>query len=628
MCGIVGILHRDKEKPIDSRLLDRMTDIMAHRGPNDRGTYVKGNIGLGQRRLSIIDVKSGHQPMLDPEKKRVIVYNGEVYNFQDLAAEMSEGEREKFQTHSDTEVVLKLARLDDLEWLERMNGMFSFAIWDEERRCLMLARDRLGVKPLYYVDLGSSFIFASEIKPLLLYPGVRREVNEGRIPEFIAFRSIVGEETLFKGIKQVPPGHAVILEPDGYEVKIGRFWHEGFNRSASASAVTNGSAQAHFLEIFRSAVKGRLVSEVPVGTYNSGGVDSSLVTAIVRGFKSEELHTFSVGFNEATHDERKYSDIVSKMYRTNHHAIIVSKEDYAKEIFKTTWHLEEPINHPHTVQILLLSKVAKEFVTVVLTGEGADEVFGGYPRYNIAKLHRVMRLMPAFAHKWVKSFLGILEGRRAEKLGENLSYDETEVLINNSRFVLTNELGVIYPQGIDLGHRRNLYENRYMRNGDLVQRLLYFDQRSYLPSLLARLDKMSMAASIEARVPFLDYRLVEWSYNLPTFQKIRRFTNKYIVKRAAEQYLPKEIIYRRKFGFDVPISDWLRSRKGLGQFLDLLRDRVSRERGYFDSKSLEKLIDEHLAGTKDHSEVLWSILTLEIWCRVFIEDSTGTSVNF
>jgi asparagine synthase (glutamine-hydrolysing) len=503
-----------------------------------------------------------------------------------------------------------------------MNGMFSFALWDEGSHSLLMARDRLGVKPLYYVDLGSSFIFASEIKPLLMYPGVRREVNEERIPEYIAFRSIVGEETFFKGIKQVPPGHALSLEPDAYQVKIRRFWHEGLNMPASAYAIGNGPARTQFLEIFKSAVKSRLVSDVPVGTYNSGGVDSSLVTAIVRGYKTEELHTFSVGFEEATHDERKYSDIVSKLYHTTHHAIVVNQEEYAKEIFKATWHLEEPINHPHTVQILLLSKVAKEFVTVVLTGEGSDEVFGGYPRYNIAKLHRWMSLMPSFASRCSRFLLSSLNGRRMQKIAENLGYDETELLINNSRFVPMPELQALYPHGIDLRMRTALNDDRYLNGDDVVQRLLYYDQRTYLPSLLTRLDKMSMAASIEARVPFLDYRLVEWSYKLDSNEKIRGFTNKYIVKRAAERYLPREIIYRKKFGFDVPVGEWLRSKHSLGGFLELLRDKTFRERGYFDYKRVGKLIDEHIAGTKEHSEILWGLLNLEIWQRVFIDEGS------
>lgn len=618
MCGIVGVLHRDRDKPIDSYLLDQMTDLMTHRGPNDRGTFINKNIGLGQRRLSIIDLESGHQPMHDDENSRVIVYNGEVYNFAELKNRM-EGGRSKFRTNSDTEVVLKSARFDDLKWLEAMNGMFAFAVWDELKQSLMLVRDRLGVKPLYYTDLGTSFIFASEIKPLLLYPGVRREPNSERIPEYIAFRSIAGEETFFKGIYQVPPGHALILEPEAYKLKIIRFWHEGVDTLVLPNIGGKVAAQGYFLDLLNSAVKNRLVSDVPVGTYNSGGVDSSLVTAIVRNFKTEELHTFSVGFEEATHDERKYANIVSKRYNTNHHSIVVSQDEYAKEIFKTTWHLEEPINHPHTVQILFLSRLAKEFVTVVLTGEGADELFGGYPRYNIAKLYKLIKLMPSFILDCIRHLLDFLGERRLRKIAENIFLDEIGVLINNSRCVPIREMQMISPQGVDLIPRETLYKNRYLKGGNLVQRLLYYDQRTYLPSLLSRLDKMSMAASIEARTPFLDYRLVEWSYRLGSEEKIKGFTNKHIVKQAAEQYLPKEIIYRRKFGFDVPIKDWLRSNNGIGQLVGLIRDRSFRERGYFDQVIVDRLIDEHKMGDRDHSEILWGLLNLEIWHKEFID---------
>jgi asparagine synthase (glutamine-hydrolysing) len=619
MCGIVGILNRDMHRPIDRAILEKMTDMMSYRGPDERGIYISGNIGLGHRRLSIIDLASGQQPMVDPERARVISYNGEIYNYRSIRDSVLTSKGVKLHTSSDTEVLLHLADLDNLKWLESLNGMFAFAVWEDKTKRLLLARDRLGVKPLYYIDLGFSLIFASEIKPLLVFPGVQRKVNESKIPEYLAFRSIAGEETFFKGVKQLPAGHVMILEPSSYRPRVERFWREGIDCTASTYANTDRTYEEQFMDIFSDAVKCRLVSDVPVGTFNSGGVDSSLVTALVRSFKADELHTFSVGFEESTHDESKYSAIVSRRYNTNHHALVINQEDYSKELYKTIWHLEEPINHPHTVQIQLLSKLAREFVTVVLTGEGADEVFGGYPRYKVVKVNKLLKLMPAFVSTGVANVLGHIGGRRIAKLAGSLGKDESEQAVINSMFVPPHDVQRVSPEGLDIQSRRDLYNKRFISTGDSIDKLLYYEQRTYLPSLLNRLDRTSMAASIEARVPFLDYRLVEWSYKLNSNLKIRRLVSKWLVKKAAERWLPQEIIYRKKFGFDVPVGQWLRNKKALGVHLDLLRDATFRKRGYFDHKTVLALIEEHLLGEADHTEILWGLLGFEMWCRVFID---------
>jgi asparagine synthase (glutamine-hydrolysing) len=619
MCGIVGILHRDMQRPVDGEILGRMTDLMSYRGPDDRGIYVSGHLGLGHRRLSIIDLASGQQPMIDGERSRVISYNGEIYNYRSIRNSALIPRGIRLHTSSDTEVLLQLADLDNLNWLESLNGMFAFALWEEKTKRLLLARDRLGVKPLYYVDLGSSLVFASEIKPLLLFPGVQRKVNDNKIAEYLAFRSVAGDETFFHGIRELPPGHVMILGPDDYHAKISRFWREGIDFTTSKYAAANKSHEEQFMDIFSDAVNSRLVSDVPVGTFNSGGVDSSLVTAIVRSFKADDLHTFSVGFQESSHDESRFANIVSQRYKTNHHALIISQKDYTAELCRTVWHLEEPINHPHTVQLLLLSRLAKEFVTVVLTGEGADEVFGGYPRYNIAKLRALMNFAPEFAAKGLARILAQVGGRRAAKLARGFGKKEPDQAIINSMFVSTCDVSRLAPQGIDFRSREELYNSRFVSDGDPINRLLYYDQRTYLPSLLTRLDRTSMAASIEGRVPFLDYRLVEWSYKLNSDVKIRGLTNKWIVKKAAERWLPKEIIYRKKFGFDVPVGQWLRNKDGLGSHLDLLREPEFLKRGYFDSKAVCTLIREHLRGDADHTETLWGLVGFEIWHRLFID---------
>lgn len=620
MCGIVGILNRDFRNPVDRTLLERMTDIMSYRGPDERGVYISGNVGLGHRRLSIIDLASGQQPMADTKRGRAISYNGEIYNYRSIRDSIGTCKDVTWHTSSDTEVLLQLADFDNFKWLESLNGMFAFAVWDEKAKRLLLARDRLGVKPLYYVDLGASLVFASEIKPLLVFPGVFRAVNEKKIGEYLAFRNLAGEETLFEGIRQLQPGHVMLVEAHSYQPRVERFWREGIDSTVSTYyAKADASYEEQFIEIFSDAVMSRLVSDVPVGTFNSGGVDSSLVTAVVRSYKADALHTFSVGFEESTHDESKYSAMVSQRYHTSHHALIINQEDYVRELYRTAWHLEEPINHPHTVQIQLLSKLARQFVTVVLTGEGADEVFGGYPRYNIIKICQLMNLAPSFAIRWASDILGHIKDRRIQKLAGSLGTDVTDQAVTNAMFTPEQDLRKICHEEMGLAIRRNLHNQAFLSTGDAINQLLYFDQRTYLRSLLHRLDRTSMAASLEARVPFLDYRLVEWSYKLNSSVKIRRLVNKWIVKKAAERWLPREIIYRKKFGFDVPVAQWLRNEKTLGAHLDLLRDATFRNRGYFDHKMVLVLIERHLQGESDHTEILWGLLSFEIWCRLFID---------
>jgi asparagine synthase (glutamine-hydrolysing) len=620
MCGIVGILNRDIHEPVDQALLKRMTDMMVYRGPSERGTYISGNLGLGHRRLSIIDLASGQQPMIDKERGRVISYNGEIYNYRSIRETILAGKGVQCHTSSDTEVLLQLADLDKFEWLESLNGMFAFAVWEEKAKRLLLARDRLGVKPLYYIDLGVSFIFASEIKPLLIFPGVERRVNDKKVLEYLAFRNIVGEETLFDGIRQLPPGHVIVCEPSSYRLRVERYWREGLGHQLDEHLGRAKATDEQFVDIFSDAVKSRLVSDVPVGTFNSGGVDSSLVTAVVRSFKSDELHTFSVGFEEGSHDESRYAAIIARRCETKHHTLLVKQDEYSRELGKTLWHLEEPINHPHTVQIRLLSQLAKEFVTVVLTGEGADEVFGGYPRYKIIKASSVMQWAPSAIVGPMANLLGRAGARRLSKIAASFGIDETDQAIFNSLCIPAQDIPRIIVERLDVQSRKRIYEQSLLRVPGQIDRLLHFEQRTYLSSLLTRLDKM--AASIEARVPFLDFRLVEWSYGIPSRDKIRRFGNKWIVKKAAERWLPHEIIYRRKFGFDVPIGQWLKDAKGLGAQLDILRDITFKQRGYFDHKLVETLIREHTKSELDHTEVLWGLLGFEMWCRLFIDQRT------
>lgn len=620
MCGIVGILNRDSQKAVDSHQLNRMIEVVSHRGPDDKGVFLSGPVGLGHKRLAVIDLVSGHQPMTDKERGVALVYNGEIYNYRELRQDLIK-KGFVFKTNSDTEVLLYLSEFSSFDWLEKLNGMFAFAIWEESLKTLLLGRDRMGIKPLYYAKVKDAFLFSSEIKALLSYPEVKREVNYERIPEYLAFRSICGNETMFKGIYEFPPGHVMLFSQKDFDYKMIRFWEDNDNKRVSCFVDQNASFEDQFKEILLSAVNYRLISDVPVGTFNSGGVDSSLITAMVRSITQGELHTFSVGFEEASYDESEYAQIVADKLGTNHHALVINERLYVDTLQETLYSLEEPINHAHTVQLLLLSRLAKEYVTVVLTGEGADELFAGYPRYQIPLLTKYLNYFPKGILKNILLLFRHDRMRKVIKLFEN-SHDINKSVTENSRFVPRTDFELLYPDFQNFTKRDDVYRSATLKPINFLERLLYFDRKTYLPALLNRLDKTSMAASLEARVAFLDYRLIEWSSTLPEKTKIKLGrANKYIVKKVAEKYLPKEIVFRKKVGFGVPISNWLRNPKGLGQYLDILTDKTFKERGYFDNNIIRRFIDEHCKETKDHGEILWSLLNLELWHRLFIDNN-------
>ncbi|NOT55531.1 MAG: asparagine synthase (glutamine-hydrolyzing) [Deltaproteobacteria bacterium] len=619
MCGIVGIFNRDPHKAVDQRLLSAMTGSMSHRGPDDEGVFFSGPVGFGHRRLAIIDIASGQQPMTDRSRSRTLIYNGEIYNYRELQQCLIQQGVELI-TSSDTEVILKSSSFSSFEWLEKFNGMFAFALWDEPSKSLLLVRDRLGVKPLYYTASYDSFIFASEITPLLLHPQVRAEVNPEKIPEYLAFRDICGVDTMFKNIFEVPPGCVLLLSLKHFEPQIVRFWREGMGKRVQDFVDPSDSAEDQLNTLLTESVRYRLISEVPVGIYNSGGVDSSLITAITRTLTTgTELHTFSVGFEEASYDESQYAQVVANKMETIHHTLVINEAQYASSISNAVLHLEEPINHPHTVQLLHLSKFAKEHVTVVLTGEGADELFGGYPRYRAPLLSPYLSLLPKVISQGLFTIFQRAHLRKAIKIFEDL-HDCKRQVTQNARLIPRKDFEIFYPDCYDFIERDRVYERAKNREGSLLNQLLFYDQRTYLPSLLKRLDKMSMAASIECRVPFLDYRLVEWSYLLTEKKKAQLWKgNKILVKKLAERWFARKFVYRSKSGFGVPISAWLRNPKGLGQYLDILTDRKFKERGYFEVGAVERLIKKHTEEVEDHSEILWSLLNFELWHRVFID---------
>jgi len=616
MCGITGMLSLDIARPADRQILSTMTNLIAHRGPDDDGFYLQGPIGLGHRRLSILDIKGGHQPWLDPDRKRALVYNGEIYNYRELRADMQVSGL-SFQSNCDTEVLLQIADLRDTAWLASLNGMFAFAIWDEVQQELLLGRDRLGIKPLYYCLHDGRFFFASEIKSLLAC-GITRRLNETVIPEYMAFRSVSGSETMVCGIWALPAGHVLRIRPGDSVPQIERYWDD----AASNGSVWADTSQTHedqFNQLISDSIRYRLIADVPVGTYNSGGVDSSLVTARVRELMGGELHSFSVGFEEDDHDESRYAQIVADQLGTHHHILVMNGRQYADALEETAWYCDQPINHAHTVQLLQLSRLAKQFVTVVLTGEGADELFAGYPRYQIPVLAARLSILPKLLHGTTRRVLELLHMRRLVKLFE-VSDDLDRSIIEGARFCSMSELSSAGITNFVSEARRDIYRKTQAKNLNRLEQILDFDRRTYLPALLDRLDRTTMASGIEARVPFLDYRIVEWSMRLPQSTKlITGRENKILVKKLAARIFPRKMIYRRKVGFGVPVGRWFRDKHGLGRYLDLVTDDTFSTRGHCDARTVLKLVDGHRRGDADHGDILWGLVNLELWQRTFID---------
>jgi asparagine synthase (glutamine-hydrolysing) len=609
MCGIVGLVHIDRGRPVHAGALRRMRDLMIMRGPDDEGQVLQGNVGFGHRRLSVIDISGGHQPMSDPDGRYLLTYNGEVYNFLELRSEL-EGRGRRFRTHCDSEVILHAYAEWGESCVERFNGMFAFAVWDRVEQTLFAARDRAGKKPFYYAWHDDTFLFASEIKSIVAYDGFPAEVQGDNLAEYLTFNFVSGDETLLRGVRCLPPGHVLTLR-DG-RLAIRGYWDVAVPRKPQ---VRNLSEAVERLEVLlEDAVRKRLISDVPLGTFNSGGIDSSLVTALVARQKGEGLHSFSVGFEEPDYDERRYANLLSRRYGTDHHEIVVTGEQFASELPRMIWYNDEPLNHPNSVQIFFVSRLAKEFVTVVLTGEGADELFGGYPRYLIPKLASATRNIP-FSRPALR-LLGRLTGdHRPRLVAEFLDMPGKDAVLLNAALARSRNPSSFLSSGLPkdpLRTRRVLLEDT---DWDPFTGCLYQDLKTYLVSILMRQDKMSMAASIESRIPFLDYRIIEYSYTLAPALKQKGLNTKFVLKTLARKYLPDEIVDRRKAGFGVPLEAWFRRESALGNYMDVLRDPSV---PMLDAGLVRRYVDAGPAQPH-YYETIWNLLNLELWYRLYVK---------
>jgi asparagine synthase (glutamine-hydrolysing) len=623
MCGICGVYNFARDDTVDAAVLDRMTDILTHRGPDDHGAHVDGRIGLGVRRLAIIDVEGGHQPMAGEGGRTWIVYNGEVYNHIELREALAR-KGHTYKTAADTETVLHQYEEDGVDCLHAFNGMFAFAIWDADRERLFLARDRIGIKPLYYAERDGTLLFASEIKSLLLHPAVQREINWRAAVDYLTYQNILGDKTFFAGVKSLLPGHYLVCDADG--PRTAAYWDISFREDAS---LTEEGAVARYRDLLRDSVRLRLRSDVPVGCHLSGGMDSSAVVTYAARQSPSRLKTFTAKFVEEAYDESAYSHRVVDVAGTDHVEREVVWKDLPGLLRDIVWALDEPRVGPGVIPQYLVAKMVGEHVKVVLTGHGGDELFAGYPAYLVpyvneclsneirsGKLAGVVQRLPGrLREEGIRRLLGLplysLLHDEIRRYGHEHVFDREEL------DHLLTRTGREAASGYDPDSNYEALLAKTDARGEL-NRLFYLDFKTYLPSLLAVEDRCSMAFSVEARVPILDHRMAEFSASIPACLKIENLTLKSLPRKAMDGVLPREVIDHRKMGFPVPIAEWFRTT--LRSLLEetLLGPRA-RDRGYLNREYVGKLIREHAAGRKDHSEKLWCLLNLEMWCRVFLD---------
>lgn len=604
-----------------------MRDILRHRGPDDGGIYIDKNVGLGHRRLSIVDVANGTQPMFNDDRSYSIVYNGEIYNHAEKRKELIETGH-KFNNLSDTETILHLYSEYGRDCIHHLRGMFAFAIWDAKKRELFVARDRLGVKPLYYVqsDDGSLY-FASEIKALLEAGAIKPEINFDVLPDQFANHGTSGDETLFVGVYRLLPGHTLLWK-DG-KLDIREYWDVDFEPKDERR--TDDEFVEEWLGLFRESIKMRLMADVPLGMFLSGGIDSSAIAGIMSTMADDPIKTFSVGFRERAANEFEYSRLVAERFGTDHHEITITPEQFFAALPSLVWHEDEPIGFIASVPLYFVSKLAREHVKVVLTGEGADETLAGYGRY--ARTLRLLELgkryegaTPVFLRDAVRGGVATLPAAFNRKLSRTFLSRESNIesLFFDNFGVFSSEMqrGLFSKSTkakiTDL--KPYTRQNALVRGSDAVDvldKLLYADTKTYLHELLMKQDQMSMAASIESRVPFLDHKLVEFSARMPREMKLRSGTTKWVLREAMKGILPSEILDRPKMGFPVPIGNWFR-----GQYKHIVDEFVlgprAMSRGIFDPAFVRKLVARHNAG-EHHDERIWTLLNFEIWQRSFFD---------
>jgi asparagine synthase (glutamine-hydrolysing) len=628
MCGICGKLNFEKGANVKPGLIRAMMDTIRHRGPDDEGLHIASEVGLGFRRLSIIDLSLGHQPISNEDGTVWIVFNGEIYNYRELRSFLlSKGH--VFKTQSDTEVIVHLYEELGPQCLEKLRGMFAFAIWDENRKTLFLARDRVGIKPLYYSLTDKTLVFASEIKAILADLSIDRELAPEIIDRFLTFLYVPGEETLLKGVRKLAPGHYLLVKNGKAELR--QYWDLQFSKPSNPLSLDD--AEKELSSLLAEAVELHMIADVPVGVLLSGGVDSTAVLSFAAERTDKEISSYTVGFSDSgVADERPYAKLAAEKFGTQHHDMTITASDFAEFLPQYVWHMEEPVCEPPAVAMYYVSKLAKKYVKVLLSGEGGDEAFAGYSNYrNILWLERLKRIMPALNGVASRGLSGVSSWLHSSRLAKysplmtatfpDYYYSRTSSPYRYSGNGLSELYSADFERSIDREYTVEPVQKLFSQVKDqgILDQMLYIDTKTWLPDdLLIKADKMTMANSLELRVPLLDHRVLEFAAALPADYKVRGFSLKYILKRALAKRVPQAILKRKKAGFPVPYDSWMRG--DLKNWLSsILLDRETSGRGYFRKSTVEKLLLEN-AGSGRYSKELFSLAVLELWHRQFLGD--------
>lgn len=621
MCGICGTVGFE-----DEQLLKRMCYVMQHRGPDESGTFIDSGISLGHQRLSIIDLQGGHQPVHNEDESIWIVYNGEIYNFMELRSHL-ELKGHQFYTSSDTEVLVHLYEEAGSELVNYLRGMFAFALWDSNTKRLLLARDRLGIKPIYYTIIGDKLLFASEIKSIIQSEEVKCSVNTTALHDYLTFRYTLSDDTMFQGIKKLLPGH-VLMYQEG-KVSVTQYWDVPVGTDEIKS---EDYYVKHLRNLLEESVRLRLMSEVPLGVYLSGGIDSGIITGLMSQMVDDPIETFTVGFGaDGEIGELSQAQVAAEYFGTNHHELVVEQEAFTKHLPDIIWHNDEPVADPSALAIFLLSKMAKKHVTVVLNGAGGDEVFGGYVSYKVGLANEYYhRIVPGALRRVVvrplvdalsphlssKFYVGLKSATREQKEHGFLfaksvfsSEDKDELYTDRLKDQINHDS---FEKATD-----TLFKN-HTRTG-FLDRMMYADTKSYLVDhILLETDKLTMSSSIEARVPIIDHKVVEFAASIPSQLKLKGLTEKYILKKVGQDILPLSTRNRRKRPFKIPINTWFKDE--LNEMAEqVLDDSVIVREGYFKPEVVAEIMRRHRRSELLYNHQMYALLVFEMWHERFIE---------
>jgi asparagine synthase (glutamine-hydrolysing) len=620
ICGTVGLANQD--------LLKKMCQAMRHRGPDDEGYFIDTDIGLGMRRLSIIDLDTGHQPIHNEDESIWIVFNGEIYNFQELRESLKK-QGHQFYTRTDTEVIVHLYEQFGEDCVNYLNGMFAFAIWDKKKARLFIARDRLGVKPLYYALNNGNLIFASELKSILEYEKISREINREAIDCFLNFLYIPAPLSIFKGINKLLPGHTLTFQHQSLTIK--RYW--------DLKIVKNNNTREEFYteslySLLKDAVKIRLISDVPLGVFLSGGMDSSTVVGLMAKLGSQPVKTFTIGYSDRdkSYNEIGYARLIAEHFKTEHREFII-EPDLIRILPKLVWHFDEPFADSSAIPTFIVSQIARENITVALNGIGGDENLAGYPRYIGAYLANYYQRIPLYLRQTIFNLIRPLPEstdsrslvERAKRFARGGMLSPMARYIDWVSFLRKENKERIYTKemlkalGNSDAHKMHLQYFQDVDADDFLDKIFYLDVKTYLADdLLFMADKMSMANSLELREPFCDYRLMEFSASIPFALKIKGMNLKYLLKKTTANLLPQEIVSRKKHGFMIPIARWLKDE--LKDWTsDLLSEANIKKRGYFNYEYIRWMLREHYQGKQNLDDQIWALLILEIWHQIYLD---------